>query len=307
MRRVTGIAAGAAVAATGLLTAGCLQGGAMGAGGAATLGTSPDSGSGTAAPSPADEQTVAAAYQKTIAAGSAHIATTTAVGLGNMTAPIDASGTIGFAANAADLTETLHGSNSATAQTRFVDGILYEELPGSMVAKLAKGKPWISVNLARLSTQGDGSLKQLMTDSPSDPSTVLGYLRGAGADVHNLGQDTIGGSPTTHYLVTIDLDQATQGQSQDTQQGIRTLEQEIGSHKLPAQVWIDQAGRVRRISVKETLTGSTASTAPTTTSQPSGALSFDFTATFSDYGVPVHITAPPPDQTTDLTTSLGGH
>jgi hypothetical protein len=299
MRRVTGIAAGAVVAATGLLTAGCVRGGATAADGSATLGTSP---SGTAAPSSADVRTVAAAYQKTIVAGSAHIATTTAVGLANMTAPINASGTIGFADNAADLTETLPGGGGATAQTRFVGGILYEKPPGWMVAKLSKGKPWLSVNLAQLSEQGDGSLNQLLTDAPSDPSTVLGYLRGAGADVRGLGSDTIDGSPTTHYSVTINLDQAAQGQNQDTRQGIKTLEQEIGSNKLPAQVWIDQAGRVRRIAVRETLTGS----APTTTTQRGGAISFACTATFSDYGVPVHITAPPPDQTTDLTGALGG-
>lgn len=305
MRRVTGIAAGAVLAATGLLTAGCLQGGGT-AGGSPTLGTSPNGfTSNSSTPTSADEQAVAAAYQKTVAAGSARIATTTAVGVGNMSAPIDANGTIGFAADVADLTETVPGSNGATAETRFVNGILYEHVPGALIAKLSKGKPWISIDLATMSGQDNGSLKQLLIDSPSDPSTVLGYLRGADADVRNLGADTIDGSPTTHYSVTLNLDKAAQGQTEQTQDGIRTLERELGSNKLPAQVWIDQAGRLRRISLRETLTGETASATPT--AQPSGALSFAFTATFSDFGVPVHVTAPPPDQTTDLTGPLGGH
>jgi hypothetical protein len=79
------------------------------------------------------------------------------------------------------------------------------------------------------------------------------------------------------------------------------LEQQLGTHTLPAQVWLDSDGRLRKIAMNETLTGATPSTTP------AGNISFGFTATLSDFGVPADITAPPTDQTTDLTNLLNGN
>lgn len=308
MRRVTGFAAGAAIAATGLLTAGCLQGGASAAGGGSASNTPAPGGSAApASGAPADQQAVAAAYGKTIAAGSARIASTTAIGLGDLRAPLNANGTISFTSGAVDMTEPVPGGQGAMAETRFVGDVLYARLPQGMAAQLAKGKPWISIQLGG-ANQGSGPLQQLFNDSPTDPSTVLGFLRGAGADVSNMGPATIDGSPTTHYQLTLDLDVASAGADPAGRQGIAVLEHELGTNKLPAQVWIDQTGRLRRISIQEALVGSSgsASASPTPTSQQSGVVSFTFVATFSDFGVPANITAPPPDQVTDLTNQLGG-
>ncbi|HEX5404493.1 MAG TPA: hypothetical protein VFX16_19575 [Pseudonocardiaceae bacterium] len=227
-----------------------------------------------------------------MAAGSAHIATTTELGSGQQNVPIDSSGTIGFANQSADLTETLPGGQGS-GETRFVDGVLYEKLPGTLVSRLANGKPWISLNVAALSQQaGGGSLQQLMTDSPSDPSTVLGLMRGVDGTVGKVGPDTVDGSPTTHYDVTLNLDKAAEGQSTATQQAVHVLERELGSHTLPAQVWVDDAGRLRKTAMRETV---------------GDRVTFGFTATLSDFGVPVTITAPPADQTTDLTAKLSGN
>ncbi|HEY3752183.1 MAG TPA: hypothetical protein VGL80_23615 [Pseudonocardiaceae bacterium] len=307
MRRVTGIAAGAVVTAAGLATAACLPGG----GSAAGTGNSPTASSSTTAPStapsttpattpaptpsaqpgtPADTAAVVGAFDKTMAAGSARIATTTEIGAGQQNVPIDSTGTIGFANQSADLTETLPGGQGS-GETRFVNGVLYERLPSALVSRLSNGKPWISLNVAALSRQGDGSLQQLMTDSPSDPSTVLGFLRGVDGTVGKVGPDTVDGSQTTHYDVTLNLDKAAEGQSTTAQQAIHTLERELGSHTLPAQVWIDDAGRLRKISTQENI---------------GGRITFGFTAILSDFGVPVKISPPPAGQVTDLTSKLSG-
>jgi hypothetical protein len=304
MRRVTGIAAGAVVTAAGLATAACMPSGSSAASGN-TLTTSGSTTASATAPStapltttappatsgsPADNAVVASAFQKTVAAGSAKIATTTEIGAGQQNVPIDSTGTIGFANQSADLVETLPGGQG-TGETRFVNGVLYAKLPGALVSRLANGKPWISLNVAALSAQGDGSLQQLMTDSPSDPSTVLGFMRGVDGNVGKVGPDTVDGSATTHYDVTLNLDKAAEGQPATTQQAIHTLEGELGSHTLPAQVWVDDAGRLRKISMQETI---------------GGRVTFGFTAVLSDFGVPVMITAPATDQTTDLTDKLDG-
>lgn len=235
---------------------------------------------------------------------------TTRVGVGNESVPITASGVLDFASRAADLTEQLP-NNNGTAETRFVNGMLYEHLPSGALQRLSGGKPWISLDLAKMSQQGDGSLQQLMSDTPTDPSTVLGYLRGAGAQATNVGQDTVDGVSTTHYHVVIDLDKAAAGQDAKGQQAIQALEQEIGSHTLPADIWLDDQGRLRKVTMQETLRGMPSTTPSTTSSastsdRPAANVTFNFTATLTDFGVPVTVTAPPADQTADLTNALGG-
>jgi hypothetical protein len=294
MRRVTTIAAGATLAAAGLGMAACQPGGV------AAGNSAPSSVPATGTPS--DGQAVAAALQKTTAAGSAKIATATQVGVGQASLPITATGVIGFAGQTVDLTETLPG-NQGTGETRFVNGVLYERLPGALVSRLSGGKPWIALDVNTLSGQG-GNLQPLIADAPTDPSTILGFLRGAGDQVNTIGPETVDGTPTTHYTVLINLDKAAAGQNTQTQNAVHVLEQQLGTHTLPAQLWLDSEGRLRKIAMRETLTGAATSTPPTTT--PNGNISFDFTATLSDFGVPADITAPPADQTTDLTKLLNG-
>ncbi|HEX3592536.1 MAG TPA: hypothetical protein VHV74_23180 [Pseudonocardiaceae bacterium] len=307
MRRVSsGLAVGAVVAATGLLTAACLDPGTSATGSAAgsssVLSASPSMASTTeSAPTTvnaADRLAVASAFAKTTSTGTAHINTTSEVSLGKQGVPVMASGSIRFADRAADLTETLPGGQGS-GETRFVDGTLYARLPGSLLARLSHGRKWVSVDVAQLSAHGDGSFQQLLTDSPTDPTTVLEFLRGAGGTVTKDGQDDLDGEPTTHYTVVLNLDQAAQGQSEATQRSLHTLEDQLGSHTLPAQVWIDPQGRVRRLMLHEVLKG-------TSDSAQQGNVTVDVTATLSDFGVPVTITAPPAAQTADLTGALSG-
>jgi hypothetical protein len=216
--------------------------------------------------------------------------------------PITASGVIGFADRSADLTENLP-AGQGTGETRFVDGVLYERMPGALVSRISGGKPWISLNVGAMSGQGNGSISQLMTDSPADPTTVLAYLRGAGDQVTTLGPDTVDGTPTTHYTVSIDLDKAVAGQGSQAQNAVHVLEQQLGSHTLPAQVWLDGQGRLRKLTIDAAMHGA----APATTTPSNGAVTFQFTATLSDFGVPVHVVIPPASQTTDVTNLLNGN
>ncbi|HEY0804605.1 MAG TPA: hypothetical protein VGD84_06060, partial [Pseudonocardiaceae bacterium] len=276
MRRVTGIVAGAALAAAGLGVAGCAHAGsAAGTGNSNPSATSPTSTTATGTAS--DGRAVAAAYQKTVSAGSAKIATSTQVGVGQQSMPLTASGVIDFADHGADLTENLPGGQG-TGETRFLGGVLYERLPSPLVTQISHGKPWISLDVGALSQQGNGSVRQLITDSPADPSAVLAYLRGAGDQVNVIGPDTVDGTPTTHYTVLINLDKAAAGQSTAAQNAVHTLEQQLGSHTLPAQVWIDDQGRLRKFAINTTMSGAAPGASTTPTSGPHGTITFQFTA-----------------------------
>jgi len=294
MRRVTAIVAGTALAALG--AAACQPIGSAASGASGVTPTTAASGS------PADAQAVAAAYPTTVATGSARIATSTQIGVGGASLPLTSTGVIDFAGRAADLSGDLP-AGQGSAETRFVGGVLYERLPSALVSRISGGKPWISLNVGAMSQQqGNGSASQLLANSPADPSAILAYLRGAGDHVTRNGPDTVDGTPTTRYTVLIDLDRSVAGQDQAAQNGVHALEQQLGSHTLPAQVWLDDQGRIRELSVDATMNGASGNTTP-----GNGAITFKFSATLSDYGVITHIVAPSADQTSDVTNLLGGN
>jgi hypothetical protein len=286
MRAALGAAAGAALMATGLAMSACAGGGSAG-GPATSASSSPD-------------QVMVAAYSKTTEARTARTSMSTQVSMGGQSLPITASGVVDFAAHTAQLTETLPG-NAGTSETRFVNGVVYLQLPGQLGAQLAGGKPWVSIDVNKITQQQYGSsLSELEGSMPSDPADVLGYLRVASDQVREIGPDTVDGTPTKHYDVTIDLDKAAAGRPAQVQQATQKLEQQLGTHTLPAQVWIDDQGRLRKITLEEKVTPPSTASGATAT----GPVSLSLTETLSDFGTPVNVTAPPADQTADITDKL---
>jgi hypothetical protein len=286
MRTALGAAAGAALMATGLVVSACSSGG------------------NTAAPAaqatPAPDQVVAAAYSKTTDAHTAKTTMSTQVSTGGQTVPLTADGVVDFTGHSAQLTETLP-ANAGSMEIRFSGGMVYLQLPGQLGAQLAGGKPWASIDVNKLAQQQYGaSLSELQGSMPSDPTDALGYLRGASDQVREIGPDTVDGAATRHYDVTIDLDKAAAGQPPQAQQATQKLEQQLGTHTLPAQVWIDDQGRLRKIMLDEKITPP--STAAGTTSP--GPISLSVSETFRDFGTPVHVSAPPAEQTADITDKL---
>ena len=81
---------------------------------------------------------------------------------------------------------------------------------------------------------------------PNDPLWPLDALAGANQDVTDLGPDTIRGVPTTHYRLTVDLARADAA----LPAGVSVPSGPYRSlSRLPAEVWLDEAGRARRIAV----------------------------------------------------------
>ncbi|HWC81900.1 MAG TPA: hypothetical protein VG756_18270 [Pseudonocardiaceae bacterium] len=304
MRASVGTAAGAVLVATGLAVAGCASGGSSSAAGPAAT---PNSSAATG--TPGGGNVVAAAYTKTTAAKTAKTTITTQIGSGGQSIPVTANGAIDFARNTADLTETLP-MGLGNAQTRFVNGFLYEQLPAAIASRISGGKPWIAINVNQLTQQQTGStLSQLQGGMPADPADALNYLRGASDDVRTIGPDTVDNTPTTHYAMTLDLNKALANSSPQSQQSAKNLEQQLGGSTLPADVWIDQQGRLRKISFSKAVKPQAAPA--TTTSGASGAppktpTSIAFTETLSDFGTPVSVAAPTAEQTTDITSKVAG-
>ncbi|MFD2419358.1 hypothetical protein [Amycolatopsis pigmentata] len=289
MRRKMG-AAGTVLAMAGLVATACTNNNTPSGSPAAQ----PDSGT--------SDQVVAAAYDRTTAAKTAKTTITTEIGTGGQKVPVNASGVIDFAGPSADLTENM---GLGSMEVRFLNGLVYAQLPPQLAQRMGAGKPWSSLDLNRIAQQQYGaSLADLQSSLPGDPTDTLGYLRGAGDQVTKVGQETVDGVQTTHYNVTLDLDKAAANQSPQREQAVRKLEQQLGTHTVPAQVWIDDQGRLRKMTFTETMANP-----PSRPNGQSGPITIDVTEVLSDFGIPVNVTAPPADQTTDVTDQVlkGGH
>ncbi|HEU5006115.1 MAG TPA: hypothetical protein VFT67_04030, partial [Jatrophihabitantaceae bacterium] len=212
--------------------------------------TSPNS---PATSSASASDAVAAAFARTTAASSAKFDLSADVTGGPVEQPVhvSASGVIDFAHRASDLTARIPGVGAIEA--RYLAGVLYAKLPASVAGMLPgvkAGTSWVSIDVNALSQQQFGkSLGQLDLSAPSDPSQVLSFLRGAGADVKLAGPATVDGIATTRYTTTIDLDKAAAQLPAKVRAGVTRFEQHLGTHELPAQLWIDGQGRLRRMTI----------------------------------------------------------
>jgi hypothetical protein len=168
-----------------------------------------------------------------------------------------------------------------------VDGlVVYMDVP-LLSGSLPSAKPWIKLDLGKAGRQAGVNLGSIMDSSNNDPSQALSYLTGASSNVQNLGSDTIRGVQTTHYRATVDLQKVMAHAPARDRKSLRgtlaTLRQQLGSSTFPVDVWIDSAGRARRISEKM--------------SMPSLGATMSMTEDLYDFGVAVKITPPPAGQT----------
>jgi hypothetical protein len=163
---------------------------------------------------------------------------------------------------------------------------LYAKLPPGV---LPGSRPWFKFDLAAAAQQVGVNLGSLGQLGQSDPTQVLEYLRGASDDTQELGRETVRGATTTHYRVTIDLRRAASSLPPDRQKVVDELVETLGTSRLPADVWIDDDGRARRVRFSVDIDRDGPG--------PPATVNLEL----FDFGVPVEVQVPPPDQVTDLT------
>ncbi|GAA3747492.1 hypothetical protein [Streptomyces tremellae] len=288
------------VAAVGVL-AGCGPGGdASGAAAASSPGPS-GSASGSAGGGGGTDAggqgsaAVRAAYRKTVDAKSARLTMSTTVGgvSGNGSLALRGSGVIDLARGASDVVMHL---GSQQIEERTLDGMLYEKLPSSTSKRLLPGgKSWLKIDMGEVSSSfGGGSASSAQLTDPAAPFSYVKNL--SGKDVTKVGTESVGGTRTTHYRVAVDVGRLAPGDSSRARQ----LRQQLGN-TLPVDLWLDGRGRIRQEEVKASV--KTPASASPSTSAPSGAgrLALDSKLRFSDFGATADVTAPPADQTADVT------
>ncbi|MFL5797518.1 MAG: LppX_LprAFG lipoprotein [Actinomycetota bacterium] len=132
----------------------------------------------------------------------------------------------------------LTGSGQAPKQLeiRVIGTKVYAMVPGLG----SSDKPWIETDASTFGAQS-GSF------GSSDPSQFLDYLKGASNNIRDEGDDTVRGVHTRKLGVQLDLRKAVASLGEQQRQAVEQAIQQLGTSSIPAEVWIDGQGRLRKM------------------------------------------------------------
>jgi hypothetical protein len=130
-----------------------------------------------------------------------------------------------------------------------------------------------------------------------DPTALLDSLRGVDSEPVPVGEEEIDGVPTTHYTATLDLEQALEQVPEDQRPLVESQLEQLGSGVIEVDIWIDHDDLPRRMQMDMS----------DMVAQMTGGQSGTATATmdFFDYGEPVDIEIPSPDEVTPFIEVFG--
>ncbi|HEV2780968.1 MAG TPA: LppX_LprAFG lipoprotein [Actinophytocola sp.] len=178
---------------------------------------------------------------------------------------------------------TMNLPGQGAMEMRLVDEVFYVKMP----EELEPGKPWL-----RIDSTGSDPISQIFGQvvkqlkQNSDPAKMLQQFVDAG-EITATKQEDLNGRPTTHYTVTVDV---TKAASAAGAEDIIEQAKKAGLDKLPMDVWMDQEGLPARVAIAMTV------------KDPQSGQSTDVkvTADYSDWGKPVDVAAPAPDQVAEI-------
>jgi hypothetical protein len=210
--------------------------------------------------------------------------------MGSQTQKVSAQGVADFAARKIRMTMSAAGQK---VDVVMLGTTMYMRVPGQ---EPQPGKPWIKLDLAALAKASGTQLGGLTQGASNDPTQALALLKGVSSDIQEVGAEQVRGTDTTHYKVKIDLRKAAQKQGTATKKQVAQILKQAQSSTLPADVWIDDEGRMRKMRYVMKL-------------RPEGAPSAVTVGTameLFDFGTVANVVKPPASQTTDFADLIGG-
>jgi hypothetical protein len=249
--------------------------------------TAPTSAPGTAPAggAAAAKAALSAAYAKTVAAGTARVALREHLTVQGRTILINGGGAFGFSPSRGtlDIRTSVPGEAVVVIAERIIGPTVYLQLPAQERAALG-GKKWVEV-------KGLTSV----TSNNESPTETLSLLEGEASDVHRVGTATIGGVATTEYRGNVRLSSAAAHLSPALRTYFKMFTSTLGISALPVSVWVDGSGRARQVTVGFTI--------PSTATGAAAGAKIQLAVEFSDYGVPVQVSAPPASEVKQESTS----
>jgi hypothetical protein len=211
---------------------------------------------------------------------------------GQQDVTVTAEGGVDFANHRSTMTIHMGEEMAETGFTEMrliTDGTtLYLQMPNA--EQLGLPTAWMKMDLEAMSgMQGMGELQQM----GNDPTKSMEMLQGVSDDVTEVGSEDIRGEPTTHYQATIDMDKALEQMPEDARPYAQQQMDMLGTSTLPVEVWIDEAGRLRRQRIEMDLS-------QMAESSPGAPTRVVTTVEMFDFGADVDVEPPPADEVTDF-------
>ncbi|MFN2489791.1 MAG: hypothetical protein ABR529_08665 [Actinomycetota bacterium] len=178
------------------------------------------------------------------------------------------------------------------------DQVIYMKMP-FLTESLPDPRPWIKIDLEAATAAGRTDLTQFTQLGQGDPTQVLELLRGVTRRVENLGNEELRGAATTHYETVLDLAKVAEEVPESLRGSVESLIGRAGSSAMPADVWIDTDGRMRKLVYR---VGSGESSEGGATSAEANKMSV--TMELFEFGVDVKVEPPPDGQVVDLLRSV---
>jgi hypothetical protein len=149
------------------------------------------------------------------------------------------------------------------------------------------GNKWIKVDVAKEAKKEGVDIQALLHSTQADPSQTLAMLT-ASTDAHPIGYDRVRGIFTTHYAFNVDLARLAKQHKElrETYDNVRKL---TGISSYPAEAWIDNAGRVRRLKIDMSFNTPTG-----------GAFTMSMTEDLYAFGLKVDVRPPDASQVLDV-------
>jgi len=165
-----------------------------------------------------------------------------------------------------------------TIESRLVGNVQYVKMPPR--AQGSVGKPWIKLDLAQVAEAAGIDTSQLTKQLENcDPAKQIKMLL-AGGNLRVVGEETIDGVKTVHYAGTVPLDDYLDQVPAATRAKAKANLDKAGVKEIATELWVDEQYQPRRV---ELAMGEV-----------------DIRTTYTDYGKPVNVVAPPAAETMDL-------
>jgi len=152
---------------------------------------------------------------------------------------------------------------------------------------------WVKLDMEKLAEKQGIDLSSVMDANRADPSQTLQMLM-ASTDAHPIGFDRVRGVFTTHYTLNVDLGRLAKG-SKELGKTYEMLRKLTGVQSYPAEAWIDDQGRVRRLKIDMSFNGPTG-----------GAFTMSMSEDLYAFGVKVNVQPPDASQVVDASALLPG-
>jgi hypothetical protein len=168
--------------------------------------------------------------------------------------------------------------------------VLYMRSP--MFRTLATDK-WLKIDMQKMAKKEGVDFNALMNAKQADPSESLRMLM-ASSDAHAIGYDRVRGVFTTHYKLNVDLARLAKD-NKELRKTFEAVRKMTGVTSYPAEAWIDDKGRVRRLKIDMSFNTPTGS-----------AFTMSMTEELYAFGVKVNVPPPAPSDVVDAASLLGG-